>query len=184
MTHDLDANVYLAVKLRNGAKLIRLATPGDVLGILNIYNRVIATSTAIYSEVPVTLANREAWMDERSRAGYPVLVAADDHNILGFASYGDFRSFPGYRFTVEHSVHVAEGSRGQGLGKALVAALLPLAVAQEKHVMIGGIDADNGASIAMHERLGFGKVALLPQVGYKFGRWLDLVFMQKILASG
>ena len=162
---------------------IRHATPADLPGLLAIYNSVIATSTAVYSEVQVTLANREAWMDERSRAGYPVLVAAEDHNILGFASFGDFRSFPGYRFTVEHSVHVAENHRGQGLGKALVAALLPLAIAQEKHVMIGGIDADNAASIAMHERLGFSQVGLLPQVGYKFGRWLDLVFMQKILAS-
>ena len=163
---------------------IRHAIPADLPGLLAIYNSVIATSTAVYSETQVTLANREAWMDERNRAGYPVLVAGEDHNIFGFASFGDFRSFPGYRFTVEHSVHVAESYRGQGLGKALVAALLPLAIAQEKHVMIGGIDADNAASIAMHERLGFGKVALLPQVGCKFGRWLDLVFMQKILASG
>ena len=164
--------------------LIRSANPADVPGILNIYNDVIATSTAVYSEIPVTLANRLAWREERLNVGYPVLVAADDHTILGFASFGDFRTFPGYRFTVEHSVHVAENHRGQGLGKALVAALLPLAIAQKKHVMIGGIDADNAASIAMHERLGFSRVALLPQVGYKFGRWLDLVFMQKILASG
>lgn len=161
--------------------LIRSANPADVPGILTIYNDVIATSTAVYSEVPATLANRRAWHDDRVRVGYPVLVACEAGDILGFSSYGDFRTQPGYRFSVEHSVHVAQGQRGRGLGAALIEALLPLAVAQGKHVMIGGIDAANAASIRLHERLGFERVALMPQVGYKFGRWLDLVFMQRRL---
>ena len=160
---------------------IRPATPADLPGILAIYNDVIATSTAVYAELPATLDSRREWFEGRIKAGYPVLVAAKGGDILGFASYGDFRAFPGYRFTVEHSVHIAATARGKGLGSALVEALLPLARAQGKHVMLGGIDADNAGSIRFHQKLGFAKTAHMPQVGFKFGRWLDLVFMQKIL---
>ena len=160
---------------------IRQSTPADLPAILAIYNEVIATSTAIYLDEPVTLASREAWLADKNVRGFPLLVVDDGGDIAGFASYGDFRPFHGYRFTVEHSVHVASAHRGKGLGRALVLALLPLARAQGKHVMLGAIDGDNEASIRFHQQLGFEQTARMPQLGYKFGRWLDLVIMQKRL---
>jgi phosphinothricin acetyltransferase len=153
----------------------------DLSAILAIYNDVIATSTAIYSETPVTLADRETWFRARTGQGYPVLVAREDGEVVGYASFGDFRAWPGYRFTVEHSVHVRADRRGRGVGSQLVTALLPRARALGKHVIIGGIDADNTASIRMHERLGFERSAQMTQVGWKFDRWLDLVFMQRLV---
>jgi phosphinothricin acetyltransferase len=158
---------------------IRDASAADLPGIVAIYNEVIATSTAIYSYEPVTLADRQEWWRVRTAQGYPVLVAADSAAVLGFATFGDFRAWPGYRFTVEHSVHVRADCRGQGVGTRLVKALLPRAAACNKHIMIAGVDAANAASIRFHERLGFTQVGHLREVGYKFDRWLDLVFLQR-----
>ena len=160
---------------------IRECRAEDLDGVLAIYNDVIATSTAIYAESPTSLADRTAWWEARVQQHYPVLIAADESRVVGFASFGDFRAWPGYRFTVEHSVHIRADRRGQGIGTALVSALLPMASALDKHVMIAGIDADNAASIRMHDRLGFTRVAHFRQVGFKFGRWLDLVFLQRYL---
>jgi L-amino acid N-acyltransferase len=158
---------------------IRDAAPADLEGLTAIYNEVIANSTAVYACDPVTVADRRAWWQARCAAGYPVLVAADAAGVAGFASFGDFRAWPGYRFTVEHSVHVRADVRGRGVGSALVQALLPRAAACGKHMMIGGVDAANSASIRFHERLGFTRTALLREVGFKFERWLDLVFLQR-----
>jgi phosphinothricin acetyltransferase len=160
---------------------IRDCRSEDLPGVLAIYNDVIATSTAVYSESPASLEDRIAWWESRTRQDYPVLVAVDESGIAGFASFGDFRAWPGYKFTVEHSVHVRADRRGRGVGTKLVKTLLPIAAALGKHVMIAGIDADNAASIRMHERLGFFQVAHFQQVGFKFGRWLDLVFLQRYL---
>jgi len=156
---------------------IEPATEQDLPGILAIYNEVVANSTAIYSEVSSTLEQRVEWFRARTQAGYPVLIARDQLELVGFASFGEFRTFPGYRYTVEHSVHVRADRRGQGVGTALMRALIPIAHELGKHVMVAGIDADNTGSIRMHERLGFERVAHMPQVGAKFGRWLDLVFL-------
>jgi L-amino acid N-acyltransferase len=158
---------------------IRDAVESDLPGLLTIYNDVIATSTAVYSYVPVTLEDRTQWWQTRVGQGYPVLVAANESGVLGFSTFGDFRAWPGYRFTVEHSVHVRADCRGQGVGKELVKALFPRATALGKHVMIAGVDAANEASIRFHERLGFEKAAHLREVGHKFDRWLDLVFLQR-----
>ena len=158
---------------------IRDAGEPDLPGLLAIYNDVIATSTAVYSYLPVTLEERLQWWRTRVASGYPVLVATDQSAILGFATFGDFRAWPGYRFTVEHSVHVRADRRGQGSGKRLVEALFPRAAALGKHVMVAGVDAANAASIRFHERLGFEQVGHLREVGYKFDRWLDLVFLQR-----
>jgi L-amino acid N-acyltransferase len=155
----------------------------DLPGLLAIYNDVIATSTAVYSDVPTTLAERREWWQARRRQGYPVLAARDESGVVGFATFGDFRSWPGYRHTVEHTVHVRADRRGQGVGSALVRALLPRAAALDKHVMIGAIDAANDGSIRMHERLGFVRVGHLREVGRKFDRWLDLVFLQIALGD-
>ncbi len=161
---------------------LRDADDADLPGILAIYNEVIAHSTAVYATEPVTLAERRAWFAARRERGFPVLVAAEDGGVAGFASFGDWRgAWNGYRFTVEHSVHVREDRRGHGVGRRLVEALLPRAAALGKHVMIGGIDAANRDSIRFHERLGFEPVAHFREVGHKFGRWLDLLFMQRYL---
>lgn len=159
--------------------LIRAATPDDLPAITAIYNQVIASSTAVYSDDPVTVEERAGWLAGRQAQGYPVLVAEAEGGVGGFASFGDFRAWPGYRFTVEHSVHVREDLRGRGLGAPLVSALFPLAAGLGKHMMVAGVDADNAGSIRFHERLGFEQVAHFREVGFKFERWLDLVFLQR-----
>ena len=158
------------------------ATDDDLPAVVAIYNQVLLTSTAIYREEPATIEERQAWNETRKRNGYPLLVARlDDAPVAGFATFGDFRAWPGYRFTVEHSVHVADGRRGHGIGTALMDVLIARGSALGKHVMVAGIDADNRGSIRMHERLGFEQTGHLKEVGFKFGRWLDLVFMQRRL---
>lgn len=172
--------------------LIRQARVEDLPAILDIFNALIAGSTAVYTEAPVDLEERLSWFRSRTEAGFPVLVAesghgqgADEHRaILGYASFGLFRGiWPGYRHTVEHSVHVHQAHRGRGVGSALVKALFPIAQAMGVHVMVGAIDADNAGSQRLHRRLGFVQTGLLPEVGRKFGRWLDLVFMQRVLSE-
>jgi len=160
------------------AIIVRDALEADLPAVLAIYNDVLLTSTAIYMDQPTTLEERRAWWQGRVAAGYPVLVAADDSGVTGFASFGDFRPRPGYRFTVEHSVYVRTDRRGHGIGRALMVALVARAAAMGKHVMVGGVDAENHASLRFHERLGFERVAHFREVGFKFGRWLDLVFLQ------
>jgi phosphinothricin acetyltransferase len=160
---------------------LRDARETDLPGLLDIYNDVIATSTAVFHSDPVSLEDRRQWWQARVGQGYPVLVAEDARGIAGFATFGDFRSWPGYRHTVEHSVHVRSDARGQGIGTQLIEALLPIAAGMGKHVMVAGVDAANTGSIRLHERLGFERVGYLPQVGCKFGRWLDLVLLQRLL---
>jgi len=163
----------------SAAAHIRDAAEEDLAGLCAIYNEVIATSTAVYSDTPTTLAERREWWRTRTAQGYPVLILHDERGVAGFATFGDFRAWPGYRFTVEHTVHVRADVRGHGSGTRLVQALLPRARALGKHVMIAGVDAQNAASIRFHERLGFERCGELREVGYKFGRWLDLVFLQR-----
>jgi phosphinothricin acetyltransferase len=155
------------------------ATAADLPGLLAIYNDVIATSTAVFTNDPATLDDRTSWWRQRVAQGYPVLIARDDSGVAGFATFGDFRAWPGYRFTVEHSVHVRADRRGQGLGAALVTALFPRAAALGKHMMVAGIDAANSGSIRFHLRLGFQNAGCLREVGWKFGTRLDLVFLQR-----
>jgi phosphinothricin acetyltransferase len=160
---------------------LRDAQESDVPGILEIFNEVIAHSTAIYSEQPTSLEERLAWLRARREQGYPVIVSVSGDQVNGFASFGDFRAWPCYRYSVEHSVHVRQEHRGQGLGRRLLEALIPRAAALGKHVLIAGIDAENAVSLTLHQRMGFERVAHFRQVGRKFGRWLDLVFMQRLL---
>jgi phosphinothricin acetyltransferase len=161
--------------------LIRPATEADLPAILAIYNHAVAHSTAIWNETLVDLANRRAWLAERRARGFPVLVADEGNGAVGYASFGDFRPFEGYRITCEHSVYVAQSARRRGIGTALVAALIEAARKLGKQAMIGAIDAANVDSIGLHEKLGFVEVARMPGVGIKFGRPLDLVLMQKAL---
>jgi L-amino acid N-acyltransferase len=159
----------------------RDAREEDLPALLAIYNEVIATSTAVYSSTPVTLEDRRTWWQARTGQGYPVLVALDDSGVLGFSTFGEFRSWPGYRYTVEHTVHVRADRRGTGVGTHLVSALFPRATALGKHMMIAGVDGANAGSIRFHERLGFERAGVLREVGFKFDRWLDLVFLQRRL---
>lgn len=167
---------------------IREATEADMAAVTAIYNHAVTRTTAIWNETEVDLANRLAWRAERLRAGYPVLVAVEEaeggEEILGYASFGDWRAFDGYRNTVEHSVYIRADQQGRGLGRALMEALVLRARALGKHVMVAGIEAGNLASIRLHESLGFRQVGLLPQVGTKFGQWLDLAFLQLTLDDG
>lgn len=161
---------------------IRDAHAGDVPAILAIYNDAVQHTTAIWNETLVDEANRLAWLSGRQTQGYPVLVACDAQDqVLGYASFGDWRAFDGYRYTVEHSVYVASAARGQGVGRALMGELIARARTLGKHVMVAAIEAGNQPSIALHRQLGFEQCGLMPQVGTKFGRWLDLAFLQLTL---
>ena len=161
---------------------IRDATDADLPRILDITNEAIANTTAVWSLTPATLATRAAWLAERRAKNFPVLAAIDDDGaLLGFASFGDFRPWEGYLHTVEHSVYVDTSARRRGIGIALIEALIPRAQALGKHVMIAGIEAGNQISIDLHAKLGFIETGRLLQVGRKFDRWLDLVFMQRVL---
>ncbi|MGC7838689.1 N-acetyltransferase family protein [Pseudomonas wayambapalatensis] len=164
--------------------LIRDALPDDVAGILDIYNDAVRNTTAIWNEQQVDLANRQAWVAARVEKGYPVLVAVDESGVLGYASFGDWRTFEGYRFTVEHSVYVRGDQRGKGLGPVLMQLLIERARSCGKHVMVAAIESGNAASVRIHERLGFVVTGQMPQVGVKFGRWMDLTLMQLVLNPG
>jgi phosphinothricin acetyltransferase len=158
---------------------IRDALPADVAALREIYNDAVAHTTAIWNETMVDEANRLAWLQDRLGRGYPVLVATDAQDrVLGYASFGDWRAFEGFRHTVEHSVYVHRDARGSGIGRQLLQALIGRARSLGKHVMVAAIEAGNTVSIGLHEQLGFVCTGRMPQVGTKFGRWLDLVFMQ------
>ena len=161
---------------------IRDAEDHDLGGIVAIYNDAVLNTTAIWNETCVDEANRRAWAADRARLGYPVLVALDAADqVLGYATFGDWRAFDGYRHTVEHSVYVRSDQRGGGIGKALMGALIERARGIGKHVMVAGIEAGNARSIHLHKTLGFQETGTLQQVGTKFGRWLDLTFLQLTL---
>lgn len=158
---------------------IRDARAEDAAGIAVIYNDAVRHSTAIWNETIVDASNRADWMAARQAAGYPVLVAVDpDGAVLGYASFGQWRPFDGYRHTVEHSVYVRDDQRGRGVGSALMRALIARARALDIHVMVAAVDAGNADSIRLHERLGFERAGVLREVGAKFGAWLDLAFLQ------
>jgi len=161
--------------------LLRDAVAADAAGILPVYNHAALNTTAIWNEGASDLAGREAWLRARQGGGFPVLVAEIDGAVAGFGSFGAFRAFDGYRHTVEHSVYVHPDHHRQGIGRAVLVALIERAREAGKHAMIGAIEAGNRASITLHESLGFRQVGLLPQSGAKFGRWLDLALLQLIL---
>ncbi len=161
--------------------VVHPASEADLSAILAIYNDAVKHTTAIWNDTIVDLDNRRAWLEARLRLGYPVLVGEEDDAVVAYGSFGDFRAFDGYRFTVEHSVYVAEGSRRRGVASALIVALTERAIALGKHVMIAGIASENEASIGLHRKHGFVETGRMPEVGFKFGRWLDLVLMQRKL---
>ena len=150
--------------------------------ILEIFNEAIRTSTALYDYKPRAPQSMVGWFDAKRAGKFPVVGVEDDSGaLLAFGSYGTFRAWPAYKYTVEHSVYVHKDHRGRGLGRVVMQELIAAAREHDLHAIMGGIDATNVASIALHERLGFKHVGTLPQVGFKFGRWLDLAFYQLLL---
>ncbi|MCB1500781.1 MAG: N-acetyltransferase [Bauldia sp.] len=158
---------------------IRPAVETDLDAITAIYNHAVLHTTAIWNDAVVDLENRRAWYRARTGQGYPVLVAEVDGAVAAYGTFGDFRPFDGYRFTVEHSVYVAESARRRRIASGMIEALAKAAAALDKHVMVAGIAADNEASLSLHRNLGFVECGRMPEVGFKFGRWLDLVLMQR-----
>jgi L-amino acid N-acyltransferase YncA len=161
---------------------VRDAREQDLPAILTIFNDAIVNTTAVWTDKPVDLADRRDWWRQRIATGYPVLVAEQDGEVVGFGSYVQFRAWDGYRDAVEHSVYVHPDHQGGGIGVALVQALIDRARAQGKHVIIGGIEGSNAASLKLHRRAGFNEVGRMYEVGTKFGQRLDLVFVQKRLS--
>jgi L-amino acid N-acyltransferase len=170
----------------NIVMIIRTATTDDMPGIVELYNALIPTTTITWTENLQTLSERIAWFGRQHEAGHVTLVAEENGQLIGFCAYGHFRgagNWYGYRHTVEHTIHVAKPWWGKGVGRQLVENLIECAVNNGIHTMVAGIDADNVESIQFHERLGFTVTARMPEVGTKFGRWLDLVLMQRILTN-
>jgi len=150
--------------------------------ILEIFNDAILNSTALYDYKAREASAMGAWFAAKSVNSFPVIGFEDDAGTLvGFASYGTFRAFPAYKYSVEHSIYVHKDHRGAGIGRKLLAEIIKLAREQMVHTLIGGIDAANEASIAMHVNSGFEHAGTIRQAGFKFGRWLDLAFYQLIL---
>lgn len=163
---------------------IRDAEAEDVPSILELYNHAVRETTAAWTGCEETLDDRLTWFEDRKSRGFPVIVAVDaEDNVAGFASYGPFRAKEGYRFTAEHTVYVDPSRHRQGIGRTLMIRLIDIAEAGGVHVLVGGVDGDNLASIRLHEALGFEVTGRLPQTGTKFGRWLDLVFLTRVLGG-
>ena len=152
--------------------------------ILAILNDAILNSTALYDYKPRPLQSMEAWFAGKRKGKYPVIGAVSENGeLLGFASYGVFRAWPAYKYSVEHSVYVAAPHRGKGIGKCLLRRIIEEAEAQSFHVLIGGIDSQNTVSIVLHRTMGFEHVGTIRQVGFKFGIWLNLDLYQLILKT-
>jgi L-amino acid N-acyltransferase YncA len=163
--------------------LIRSAREADLPEILEIYNHVILHTTAVYRYEPQAMEERRAWYESKLKDGYPVFVAEEEGRVVGLSTYGPFRAWAAYKYTVENSVYVAADQRGKGIARMLLQPLIDAAREQGYHAIIAGIDAANDASLRLHQSFGFEEVAHFRQVGYKFGRWLDLKFLELLLAD-
>ncbi len=160
---------------------LREAGEGDLAALLAIYNDAVLHTTAVYDYEPRPVEAQIRWFEAKRAQNLPVLVALDGGTVSGFASYGPFRPWPAYQFTVENSVYVAPDRRGQGVGRRLLGPLIEHARSRRLHAMVAGIDATNEASLRLHRRFGFEQVAYFRQVGWKFERWLDFVCLELIL---
>lgn len=165
-------------------KLIDCTEERHAAAILEIFNDAIVTSTALYDYKPRAPESMVAWFATKRANGFPVIGIEDDAGtLLGFASYGTFRAWPAYKYSVEHSIYIHREHRGRGLGRRLLQAIVDAARERQVHTLIGGIDAANDASIALHRAMGFEHAGTIRQAGFKFGRWLDLAFYQRILET-
>ena len=161
---------------------VRAAVTADLPGILAIYNDAVLTTTATYDLEPRTLEHRTAWFADHERANLPVFVAVNDEgDILGWSALNRYHDRYGYRFTVENSVYVAAPHRSRGVGRLLLAPLIDAARERGLHAIIAGVDASNEASLRLHAAFEFVQVGHLREVGHKFGRWLDVIYLQRLL---
>ncbi|MBX3619650.1 MAG: N-acetyltransferase [Rhizobacter sp.] len=163
-------------------QLVACTEDRHATAILDIFNDAIVNSTALYDYKPRAPEAVVAWFATKRSNGFPVIGVEDEAGtLLGFASYGTFRAWPAYKYSVEHSIYIHRDHRGKGLGRTLLQAIVEAAREREVHTLIGGIDAANAASIALHRALGFEHAGTIRQAGFKFGRWLDLAFYQRLL---
>jgi phosphinothricin acetyltransferase len=160
------------------AVILRDATEADLEAICAIYNHAVLHTTAIWNDTLVDVDNRIEWLKVRQARGFPVVVAERNGRVAGYASYGDWRAFDGYRHTVENSIYVDKDQRGLGIGEGLLRHLVARASKGGVHVMIAAIETSNATSIRLHEKLGFRIAGQFSEVGTKFGRWLDLTCME------
>jgi L-amino acid N-acyltransferase len=160
---------------------VREAVPGDLETILTIYNDAVVNTTAVYDYTPRTLEAQATWFESKRNAHNPVLVAVEGETVVGFTSYGPFRPWPAYQHTVENAIYIAPGHRGRRIGSQLLGPLIMIAQERGHHAMVAGIDAANEASLRLHRRFGFEQVGYFREVGWKFERWLDLVFLERLL---
>jgi L-amino acid N-acyltransferase len=161
---------------------IRPARREDCPEILEIYNDAVLTTTATYDYEPRSLEHRQAWFEDHKKTGLPIFVAVNDQDrIVGWSALNRYHDRKGYRFTTENSIYIAADYRGQGIGKLLLAPLLESGRKLGIHAIIAAIDGQNEASVKLHARFGFEHVGRFKKVGYKFGRWLDVVYMELLL---
>lgn len=163
--------------------MLRRAEEADLPEILEIYNDAILHTTAVYAYKPQSLEDRFDWFRDKQEQGYPILVVEDGGRVRGFATYGPFRAWPAYQYSIEHSVYVHRDDRGKGLGRILLHELINLAEANGYATLVAGIDSANEVSIALHRSLGFTYSGSIRRAGYKFGKWLDLAFYQLDLSG-
>lgn len=162
----------------NAAVSIRLARPADLPAISAIYNDAVLTTTASFAEEPETRDERRAWFESHVADGYPVFVAEMDGSVVGWSSLSRYHARVCYRFTAEVSVYVAADFRGLGIGRLLLAPLLDAACARGLHTLIAGVTSDNDASLRLHASFGFVPIGQFREVGFKFGRWLNVIALQ------
>ena len=163
--------------------IVRDATLEDAEAIRAIYNDAVLNTTAVFDYAAREPQAQRDWLQMKAGQNLPVLVAEDAGRVLGYCSYGPFRPWPAYLYTVENAIYIAPQSRGKGIGTLLLGPLLQIAKSRGLRTMIAGITADNTASLRLHEKLGYAHAGLIREAGWKFERWLDLVFLQKMLQA-
>lgn len=169
---------------RAAMNLIRCTYDQHASQILDVFNEAIVNSAALFDYEARSPESMVAWFQAKEKGHFPVIgVEGADGQLLGFASYGTFRAWPAYKYSVEHSVYVHKDHRGQGIGRTLMQALIAAAQTQNYHLLIAGIESTNAGSIALHEAMGFVHAGTISQAGFKFGRWLDLSFYQLVLPT-
>ncbi|WP_234123880.1 GNAT family N-acetyltransferase [Clostridium hydrogenum] len=158
--------------------MIREATENDLMGILEIYNDAIINTTAIYAYEPHNIEERKNWYNERKENGHPILVFEEENKVVGFATFEQFRAYPAFKYSLEHSVYVHKDYRKKGIGKKLLEELIKIADKMEYKIMVAAIDSENKGSIELHKKFGFEYSGTIKKSGFKFGKWLDLVFYE------
>ena len=158
--------------------MIREAIENDLMGILDIYNDAILNTTSVYDYNARTIHDREKWFEKKKQEGYPILVFEENNKVIGFATFGPFRAWPAYKYSVEHSIYVHERFRNKGIGTVLAKEIILIANEREFSTLVAGIDEANEKSIKMHEKIGFKYSGTINKAGFKFGKWLNLSFYQ------